>query len=117
MADDGLIDWLGEALAPLGSLTHRRMMGGRTLYLDGIVFAIIDEGELWLKADPASDALWDAAGCARFTYAMGEGRSGTMNYRSAPADCYDDGDALRHWAALALDAGRRGPARKKKKPG
>jgi DNA transformation protein len=46
---------------------------------------------------------------------MGEGRTGSMNYRRAPADVYDDGDALRIWAALALEAGRRGPVKKKKK--
>jgi len=115
MADDGLIDWLTEELATLGNLSQRRMMGGMTLYLDGTVFAILDEGELWLKADAVSDAIWDAAGCLRFTYQMGEGRSGSMNYRRAPADVYDDGDALRRWAALALDAGRRGPAKKPRK--
>jgi len=113
MADDGLIDWLREELEPLGTLSSRRMMGGMTLYLDGTVFAILDDGELWLKADALSDVLWDEAGCPRFTYEMGEGRTGTMNYRRAPAEVYDDGEMLREWAALALEAGRRGPVRKK----
>ncbi|MBT2188685.1 TfoX/Sxy family protein [Sphingobium nicotianae] len=113
MADDGLIDWLAEELAPLGTLSHRAMMGGRTLYLDGTVFAILDDGELWLKADAMSDAIWDEAGCPRFTYQMGEGRSGSMNYRRAPAETYDDGEALREWAKLALEAGLRGPVKKK----
>ena len=115
MADEGLLDWLGEELAPLGILSQRRMMGGQTLYLDGTTFAILDDGELWLKADALSDATWDEAGCARFTYEMGEGRTGSMNYRRAPSEVYDDGEALREWAALALEAGRRGPAKKPKK--
>jgi DNA transformation protein len=115
MADDGLIDWLSEELADLGSLSSRRMMGAMTLYLDGTVFAILDDGELWLKADAVSNAAWDEAGCARFTYEMGEGRTGSMNHRRAPSEVYDDGDALRQWAALALEAGRRGPVKKKKR--
>ncbi len=115
MADEGLIDWLREELAPLGSLSQRAMMGAQTLYLDGTIFAILDEGELWLKADAVSDAVWDEADCPRFTYQMGEGRSGSMNYRRAPAEVYDDGEALRQWAALALEAGRRGPAKKPKR--
>ncbi len=115
MADTDLIDWLAEELAALGHLSHRPMMGGRTLYLDGTVFTIIADGELWFKADAASDVLWDEAGCPRFTYEMGEGRSGTMNYRRAPDEVHDDPDALRRWAALALEAGQRGPARKPKK--
>lgn len=115
MADDGLIDWLEEELTSLGTLSHTRMMGGHTLYLDGTVFAIIADGELWFKADAQSDAAWDAAGCARFTYTMGEGRTGSMNYRRAPAESYDDGDALRDRAALALEAGLRAPAKKARK--
>jgi hypothetical protein len=52
------------------------MMGARTLYLDGAILAILailDEGELRRKADGASDAIEDAAGCPRFTVAMGPG--------------------------------------------
>jgi len=117
MADNDLIDWLADELAPLGDLSSRAMMGGRTLYLDGIVFAIIADGDLWFKADAVSDAAWDTAERPRFTYTMGEGRTGTMNYRRAPDEVHDDADALRRWAALALEAGRRGPAKKApKKP-
>jgi DNA transformation protein len=69
---------------------------------------------LWFKADAVSDATWDAAGCVRFTYQMGEGREGSMNYRRAPDDVYDDADALRDWAMLGVAAGQRGPVRKKR---
>lgn len=30
-----------------------------------------------------------------------------MNYRRAPDDAYDDPDAFRRWAALALESGAR----------
>lgn len=110
---DGLVEWVAEVLAPIAVIS-RAMMGGRTLYGDGAVFAIVADEQLWLKADAESDADWDAAGCERFTYSFGEGRTGSMNYRRAPDDCYDDRDALRRWALLALEAGRRAPARKRK---
>ena len=67
---------------------------------------------LWFKADAVSDAVWDAAGCERFTYDM-DGKIGTMNYRRAPDDVYDDADELRRWAALALEAGHRAPKKAK----
>jgi len=108
-ADEGLIDWVTEAMEPLGRVTKRAMMGGATLYCDGIIFAIVASGGgLWLKADAESDAVWDEAGCERFTYDMG-GKTGSMNYRRAPDDIYDDADELRRWAMLALEAGRRAP--------
>jgi DNA transformation protein len=93
----------------------RRMMGAATLYLGGTVFAIQDESEIWFKADAESDAAWDAQGCERFTFDMGEGRTGTMNYRRAPLDVYDDPEAIQRWAALGLEAGQRAAAKKKPK--
>ena len=84
MLDRGLIDWVAEALAPLGAVTHRPMMGGAALYLDVVIFALVTgDGALWFKADAASDATWDAAGCERFRYAR-TGRSASINYRRAP---------------------------------
>jgi DNA transformation protein and related proteins len=114
--DEGLYAWVQEALAPLGTVTMRRMMGGATLYLDGTVFAILDEERIWFKADKESDATWDAAGCERFSMTFGDGRVGTMNYRLGPLDAYDDAEAMRHWAALAVQAGLRAPAKKPRQP-
>ena len=54
-----------------------------------------------------------AAGAARFTYAKADGAVGTMNYRHAPDDVYDDPDEMRRWARLALEAGLRGAAGKR----
>lgn len=113
--DQGLVDWVAEALEPMGQVSKRRMMGGATLYLDGTIFAIVAFDALWFKADAESDVLWDAAGCARFTFEFGDGRTGSMNYRRAPDDVYDDADAMRHWAGIAVAAGLRAPAKKPKR--
>ena len=111
--DDGLYAWAQEALEPLGTVTMRRMMGGATLYLDGTVFAILDEGEIWFKSDAEADALWDSEGCEKFTVTFKDGKVDAMNYRRGPADVYDDARAMRRWAALAVEAGLRGAAKKR----
>ncbi len=111
--DASLFAGVQEALAPMGNVTMRRMMGGATLYLDGVTFAILDEGQLWFKADATSDGEWDAAGCERFTYAFKDGRIGTMNYRRAPDEAQDDVEAMQRWARPALEAGRRAAAAKR----
>jgi DNA transformation protein and related proteins len=115
--DEGLLDWVSEALEPMGRVTKRAMMGGATLYLDGTVFAVYADDALWFKADKESDRIWDAADCPRFTYAFKNGRTGSMNYRRAPDDVHDDGDAMRHWAGIAVEAGRRGAEKKVKGSG
>ncbi|WP_380873723.1 competence protein TfoX [Sphingomonas sp. DBB INV C78] len=108
----GLLAWIEEALAPLGTVTSRAMMGGRVLYCDGTIFAILGDEELWFKADAESDAIWDEAGCDRFTYQMRD-RLESMNYRRAPGDVHDDPDEMRRWAEIAIAAGVRGQAKKK----
>jgi len=112
--DQGLYAWTQDALASLGHVSMRKMMGAAVLYLDGIVFAVLDD-ELWFKADSESAAIWDEAGCERFTFTLKDGAVEAMNYRRAPADVYDDSEAMQRWAALAVEAGRRGAAKKRKR--
>lgn len=112
--DLGLVDWVAEAMAPVGTVTHRKMMGGATLYCDGTVFAIVAYDALWFKADAESDAAWDGLGCERFTVEMA-GKTASMNYRRAPEDVYDDGDELRRLGELGLAAGLRNPRKPKAK--
>ena len=112
--DEGLYAWVQEALEPLGMVTMRKMMGAAVLYLDGTIFAVLDE-EVWFKADAESAAIWDAAGCERFTFTDKDGKVEVMNYRRAPSDVYDDAEAMQHWAGLAQAAGLRGNAKKRPK--
>ena len=113
--DEGLYAWVEEALESIGRVSMRKMMGAAVLYLDGTVFAVLDDSELWFKADAESDSAWDEAGCERFSMTLKDGRVETMNYRRAPLDVYDDPDAMRHWAQLAVEAGMRGASKKRKK--
>jgi DNA transformation protein and related proteins len=116
--DQGLFDWVSEALEPLGNVSFRRMMGGATLYLDGTIFGIAHDGELWLKADAESNAIWDEAGHReRFTVTFKDGTVDMMNYRRAPAEVHDDAEAMREWAALGVAAGLRAPKKKPRSKG
>jgi DNA transformation protein len=113
--DAGLVEWMREALEPVGAVTMRHMMGVATIYLDGTIFAVVDDEAIWLKSDAESAATFEAAGCERFTFTTKDGRQESMNYRRAPADVYDDADAMREWAALAVAAGERGKTKKRSK--
>jgi DNA transformation protein len=115
-ADAGLIEWAKESLEPLGTITHRAMMGAAVLYCDGTVFAVVDDEAIYFKFDAVSAPIWDEAGLPPFTFTNSTGETVSMNYRRAPDDVYDDADAMRQWAALGIEAGRRAPAKKKGKP-
>ena len=114
------IDWLEEVFDGAARITTRRMFGGWGIYADALFFALILDDRLWLKADALSDAEWDAAGCPRFTYEIadkGNGKgaqSGSLNYRLAPDEAFDDADAMRRWAELALAAAARSAGAKRR---
>ena len=116
--DEGLYAWVEEALEPMGRLSMRKMMGGATLYLDGTIFAIMVDGELWLKSDAEADPFWDAVSPERFTVTFKDGKIDSMNYRRAPSDAYDDAEELQRLARVSLEAGRRRVVKKRpaKKP-
>ena len=105
--DEGLYAWVEEALEPMGRLSMRKMMGGATLYLDGTIFGIMVDGELWLKSDAEADPIWDTMSREGFTVTFKDGKIDSMNYRRAPSDLYDDAEALQRWAGVSLEAGRR----------
>ena len=111
--DEGLYAWVEEALEPMGRLSMRKMMGGATLYLDGTIFAIMVDGELWLKSDAEADPVWDAVSPERFTVTFKDGKVDSMNYRRAPSDCYDEPEVLRKWASVSVEAGRRRVVKKR----
>ncbi len=111
---DTFAEFVAEQLAALGTVTARPMMGGRTLYCDGVVFALVSAGELYLKADDHSRAEFTERGWPAFR--PGPEASGTMSYYLVPAGVLENRDELARLAGIALDAGRRASAKKARKP-
>ena len=97
-----------DLLGAIGPCVLRRMFGGYGISIDGLTVAImtnLGQGEkLWLKADDESRALFEAAGCQRFTYQPNEGPARSMNYYTVPEDAMDSPPLMAPWARLALDA-------------
>lgn len=110
-ASADFIAHLIELLAGLGPVQTRRMFGGAGLYADGVMFALIIDDVLYLKADDATRAAFARAGMAPFTYDA-KGRSVATSYWRAPEHLYDEPDDMCEWAHTAIAAARRTRARK-----
>ena len=104
-----------ELLASAGRCVPKRMFGGFGISTDGLTIAILadlgDGEKLWLKGDDSTRDRYEAAGCKIFTYPM-KGVPRSMNYFSAPEEAMDSPDAMRPWAALALNCALRARAGK-----
>lgn len=82
------------------------MFGGAGLYVDGVMFGLVADDRIYLKADETTVPRFAAAGCRPFEYATRTGRRAVMSYWQMPEDAYDDPDALAQWAAEALNVAR-----------
>ena len=91
---------------PFGSVTVKRMFGGSGIYAEGMCFAIELKGEIFLKTDSLSRAVFSAADSAPFTY-VAKGKSRPTSYWSLPTAAHEEGDELRRWANMGLEAARR----------
>ena len=111
---DTFAEFAAEQLSSLGSITARPMMGGRTLYCDGVVFALVAAGELYLKGDAANRSVFIDLGWPAFQ--PDPDKPGTMSYYLVPAGVLEDRAALTRWAGEAVAAGRRAGAKKGRKP-
>jgi len=105
-----------ELFAPFGAVAVKRMFGGCGVYADGVFFALEADGEIYLKADAETKAVFEAAGSRPFVYQGGK-KLVTMSYWRLPDEAFEDEDELRRWARLALDAARRAQVAKTAKAG
>jgi DNA transformation protein len=111
-ASEGFIEHLKDALSGLGPVSFRRMFGGAGIYADGIMFALVSDDTLYLKADDTTKGDFESEGLAAFVYES-RGRIIALTYWRAPERLLDEPDEMRAWALRALSVAKRSAARAK----
>ena len=115
------VSYVLEQLAPLRSVTSRRMFGGIGLYSDGLFFALIDDDTLFFKTGDENRADYESRGMRRFNPFPDAPPGAGTGYHEVPADVLEDAEQLSAWArksiALALSraAARSKPRRTRRK--
>lgn len=108
-------EFLKDQLAEFGPVTIRKMFGGAGVYRDGLMFALIADEVVYLKADEVSRPDFEAEGLGPFVYDAKGGKNVIMSYLRAPERCMDDPAEMAEWArkahAAALRAARPKPPR------
>jgi len=112
----GNLDRWVELFAPVDGVTLRRMFGGLGVFRRGIMFALVSDDILYLKADDANLAAFKAEGSGPFVY-DGMGKPHAMPYWRVPDRLLDEPEEFRDWALAAFAvAERTRTAKPKKKP-
>lgn len=109
--DSEFVAFVVESLRPVGPVAARRMFSGHGLFLQGLMFGLIVDDQLYLKTDAGNAAAYEARGLPRFAYS-GRGRTIETSYREAPSEGFDDPETLCDWAREAHAAALRADARK-----
>ncbi len=96
-----------ELLQGVGPAASKRMFGGHGIFIEGLMFALVADGTLYLKADDASRDAFESRGLERFTYEK-RGKTFAMSYYQAPEEALESYDEMTTWGNRAFDAALRG---------
>ncbi|MBA4174622.1 MAG: hypothetical protein C0511_18705 [Hyphomicrobium sp.] len=110
-ATEDFIALIEELLVGLGPVTTKRMFGGAGVFADGVMIGLIADDTLYLKADAATQAVFEAEGLSPFVY-TGKSRPIAMSYWRVPDRLYDSPEELCVWARDALIVARRADAKR-----
>lgn len=121
MAKDSFHDFVRELFAGLGPVQVKRMFGGAGGYADGVMFLLIADDAIYLKADDALRAELKAEGCGPFVWIPEKGpRAGehvAMGYWRLPDAALDDPELAAEWGRKALAVAKaKAKAKTKRRP-
>ena len=97
------VEYLKEVFEEFGPIQPRRMFGGYGLFHKGLMFGLVADDVLYLKADDTAATFFEERGLDQFQYEK-RGKMVKMSYYMAPEDIFDDQEKAKGWAARSYDA-------------
>ena len=82
------------------------MFGGYGVFRESLMFGLVEDDLLYLKADKESESFFVELGLPRFEYQKKD-KTVRLSYYAAPEDIYEDPEAALTWARRAYDAALR----------
>lgn len=110
MAGDSFHAFVRELFRGVGAISVKRMFGGAGIYAEGLMFGLIGDEVIYLKADAALKTELAREGCGPFIWTPANGpRAGEkveMGYWRLPDAALDDPDLAAQWGRKALGVAR-----------
>lgn len=102
-----------DLLQNVGPVYSKRMFGGFGVFLDGLMFGLIADNELYLKVDQKNLPEFEAQGLQPFTYHK-NGKPMNLSYYQAPEEAMDSMEVMTQWGARSFECALRAAAKKTK---
>lgn len=112
--DREFVAYVLELMQPLGPVSAKRMFGGYGIFLDTLMFALVTDSTLYLKADKASENAFRENGLEAFSY-LRQGKQCFLSYFRAPGEALEDAEEMKRWAGKAYAAALRAASGKRKR--
>ncbi len=107
-----LVAHVVELMQSMGPVTARRMFGGYGFFLDGLMFALMANDSLYLKADHETINDFRHRELEAFSYQK-RGKAYSMSYYCAPEEALENAEDMMLWANKAYGAALRAAAKKR----
>ena len=106
------VEHLQEVFIDFGEIQAKRMFGGYGIYYQGIMFGLVADDFLYLKADSETAQYFEQLGLRRFEYDNGK-KIIALSYYLAPDDIFDDPEVAATWARRAYQVAVRSKMKSK----
>ena len=104
-------EYVHEVFSLFGPIAVRRMFGGYGIYREGLMFGLVSNDLLYLKADGHNAHHFEQLGLKRFEYCRKVGKTVALSYYAAPAEIMEDRDEAAIWAQRSFEAALRAKKR------
>jgi len=108
------VSYLVDLLQTVGPVTAKRMFGGYGFFLEGLMFALLEDNTLYLEADDAIADEFKQRNLEPFTYYK-KGKPFSLSYYQAPEESLESMEEMAIWANKSYGAALRAAAKKRKK--
>lgn len=110
--DNAFVDEVLDRVQIAVNANSKKMFGGYGIFHNGLMFALVADNELYLKADKHSQNFFSELNLEPFTYHK-SGKPYKMSYYRAPETFFEDDDETVLWSNRAIEAALRAPRKKK----
>jgi DNA transformation protein len=108
------VSYLVELMQSIGPVRVKAMFGGHGIFLEELMFGLVADSVLYLKADKENESYFKARGLEVFSY-MKKGKECKMSYYQAPEEALEEAEEMSYWANMAYAAALRAASKKTKK--
>lgn len=98
--DREFADCVVNAMQIIGPVYSKRIFGGYGIFLEGLMFALIDKRTLYFKVDKDTEPYFNELGLEAFTY-LRQGKTCQLAYRQAPEEALEESAVMSEWANRA----------------